>query len=67
MGLIKIFSGKEDLAVVLQTKIETAGVKTTLKNNNQTSSGKLTATELFIEEVDFAKANPIIEEFRMSL
>ncbi len=72
MALMKIFSGSEILATALQMKIEDAGIDTLLKNNIQ--SGRLAgfgtsgmAVELFIEEVDFAKADPIVEEFRMSI
>ena len=72
MALMKIFSGSEILATALQTKIEDAGIDTLLKNNIQ--SGRLAgfgtsgmAVELFIEESDFGKANPIVEEFRMSI
>jgi putative signal transducing protein len=72
MGLMKVFSGSEILALALQVKIEEAGVETLLKNNIQ--SAKLagfgtsgSAVELFIQETDFAKANPVIEEFRMSI
>ncbi|MES2544156.1 MAG: DUF2007 domain-containing protein [Bacteroidota bacterium] len=72
MGLMKIFSGTEILALALQQKIEDIGVTTVLKNNIQSAksagfgtSGQ--AVELFIQEVDFGKANPVIEEFRMSI
>jgi hypothetical protein len=72
MGLMKVFSGSEILALALQQKIEAAGVNTVLKNNIQsaTLSGFGTtgqAVEVFIQEIDFAKANPVIEEFRMSI
>ncbi len=72
MGLMKVFSGSEVLALALQTKIEAIGVNTVLKNNIQ--SGKLAgievagqAIEVFIQETEFSKANPVIEEFRMSI
>lgn len=72
MGLIKIFSGSEILAQALQAKIEAVGVNTIVKNNIQ--SAKLAgfgtadqAVEVFIQEIDFGKANPVIEEFRMSI
>ncbi|MEN9489238.1 MAG: hypothetical protein RL494_1503 [Bacteroidota bacterium] len=72
MGLIKIFSGSEILAQALQAKIEAVGVNTIVKNNIQ--SAKLAgfgtadqAVEIFIQEIDFGKANPVIEEFRMSI
>jgi Putative prokaryotic signal transducing protein len=72
MGLMKVFSGSEILALALQKKIEEKGVATVLKNNIQ--SARLAgfgntdlAVELFIQETDFAKANPVIEDFRMSI
>jgi hypothetical protein len=72
MGLMKVFSGSEILALALQAKIEAAGVETTIKNNIQSArmsgfpnSGS--AVEVFIQETDFAKANPVIEEFRLNI
>lgn len=72
MGLMKVFSGSEILAQALQQKIESVGVKTIIKNNIQSARlsgfGELgQAVEVFIQETDFAKANPVIEEFRMSI
>jgi len=56
----------------LKEKIEAIGVDTVLKNNIQSArlAGFGTmgqAVELFIQETDFSKANPVIEEFRMSI
>jgi hypothetical protein len=72
MGLMKVFSGSEILAIALKEKIEAIGVDTVMKDNIQSarlagfgSSGS--AVELFIQEIDFSKANPVIEEFRMSI
>ncbi len=72
MGLMKIFSGSEILALALQQKIEGVGVNTVIKNNIQSARlagfGNLDqAVEVFIQEVDFGKANPVIEEFRLSI
>lgn len=72
MGLMKVFSGSEILAMALKLKIEEAGVNTVVKNNIQAARlsgfGSIgQAVEVFIEETDFAKANPVIEEFRMSI
>ena len=68
---MKIFSGSEVLAVALQNKIEAIGVPTVIRNNNQSnvlpSLSNTKAVELFIQETDFGKANPVIEEFRMSI
>ena len=71
MGLIKIFSGEEILAVGLKERLEKASISVVLRENNQAnvlpSIQTSKAAELFIEEVNFGKANPVIEEFRMSL
>ena len=72
MGLMKVFSGSEILALALQEKIEAAGVNTLIKNNIQSARlggfGDLgQAVEVFIQETDFNKANPVIEEFRLSI
>ena len=69
---MKVFSGSEILAMALKEKIEAIGVDTVLKNNIQSArlAGFGTmgqAVELFIQETDFSKANPVIEEFRMSI
>jgi len=72
MGLMKVFSGSEVLAIALQERLEAAGVETLKKDNIQSArlGGFGTtglAVEVFIQETDFAKANPVIEEFRMSI
>jgi len=71
MGLIKIFSGEEILAVTLKERLEEANINVVLRNNNQANVLPSIATskpvELFIQEVDFGKANPVIEEFRLSI
>lgn len=72
MGLMKVFSGSEILAQALQVKIEEIGVDTVIKNNIQSArlggfGNSDLAVEVFIQETDFAKANPVIEEFRMSI
>ena len=72
MGLMKVFSGSEILALALLEYIEAAGVETTVINNIQSArmSGfpnSDSAVEVFIQETDFAKANPVIEEFRLNI
>jgi hypothetical protein len=71
MGLIKLFSGDEILALSLQEKIEAIGITTVIRNNNQAnvlpSINNQKPIELFIQEVDYGKASPVIEEFRLSL
>ena len=71
MGLMKVFSGSEILALALQERIEEIGITTVVRNNNQSnvlpSIENAKAVELFIQETDFSKANPVIEEFRLSI
>ena len=69
MGLIKIFSGDEATAILLQEKIEEVNIFVKMRNNNQiteVSTSNIKPVELFIQETDFAKANPIIDDFKMS-
>lgn len=71
MGLIKIFSGEEILAVTLKEKLEEANINVVLRANNQAnvlpSIQTAKAVELFIMEVDYGKASPVIEVFRLSI
>ncbi len=68
---MKVFSGNEILALALQEKIECIGVSTVIRNNNQSnvlpSLTNNKPVELFIQEIDFGKANSVIEEFRLSI
>ena len=69
---MKVYSGSEVLALALQERLEEAGVETVKKDNIQSArlggyGGSDLAVEVFIQETDFAKANPVIEEFRMSI
>ena len=71
MGLMKVFSGSEVLALALQEKIEEIGVTTVIRNNNQSnvlpSISNAKPVELFIQETDFSRANPVIEDFRLNI
>jgi hypothetical protein len=72
MGLMKVFSGSEILAMALQEKIEAIGVDVVVKNNIQSArlggfGNSDLAVELFVQETEFAKVNPVIEDFRMSI
>ena len=67
---MKIFSGDEASAIILQEKIEEAHIFTVIRNNNQITSTittRIKPVELFIQETDYGKASQIIEDFRMSL
>ena len=72
MGLMKVFSGSEILAIALKEKIEAAGVDVVKKDNIQSallagfgSYGQ--AVELFVQETQYGKIYSIIEEFKMNL
>lgn len=72
MGMIKIFSGSEILALALNSKIEAAEIKSLVKNNIQAArnsgfgdNGQ--AVEIFINETDYGKISKILEDFRMSI
>jgi hypothetical protein len=66
MGLIKIFSGKESIAIKLQATVEAENVKVTQRENKQ-NSGNAAIIELFIEENDFMKVRDAIEDFKMNM
>ena len=71
MGLIKIFSGEEILATGLKERLEEADINVVIRDNNQAnvlpSIQTAKAVELFIQEIDYGKASPVIEEFRLSI
>ena len=71
MGLVKIFSGPEVLALDLKKRIEAAGINVEIRNNNQAnvfpSLNNNKAVEVFIQENDFMKVNTVVEEFKMGL
>jgi hypothetical protein len=72
MALIKIFSGSEIIAMALQTKLDEKGIQTVAKNNLQSArmagfGNTDLAVEVFINESDKEKAEPIIDDFKMNL
>lgn len=72
MGLMKIYSGSEILAQALRQKIEEIGITTVIKDNIQSArlagfGNSDLAVEVFIQEIDYGKAHPIIEKFRLSI
>jgi hypothetical protein len=71
MGLIKIFSGEAILAFTLKEKLEEASINVVIRDNNQANVIPSIQTskpvELFIQEIDYGKANPVIEDFRLSI
>lgn len=72
MALVKIFSGSEIIAMALQTKLQENGIVCMAKNNLQSArmagfGNTDLAVEIFINETDKEKAEPIIEDFKMNL
>ena len=71
MGLIKIFSGEAILAFTLKEKLEEASINVVIRDNNQANVLPSIQTskpvELFIQVIDYGKANPVIEDFRLSI
>ena len=69
---MKVFSGSEILAMALKEKIDALGIDVLVKNNIQSARlggfGNMDlAVEVFIQEVEYGKAHPVIEEFRLSI
>jgi hypothetical protein len=68
LHMIKISPRTEILALGLKEKLEECKLTITIRNNNQSNVLPILSNsktvELFIQETDFAKANPIIEELR---
>jgi len=72
MGMMKIFSGSEILATNLKAKIEAVGIDVMVKDNIQSArmggfGNADLAVELFIDESQYGKVYPVLEEFRMSI
>ncbi|WP_338409624.1 DUF2007 domain-containing protein [uncultured Flavobacterium sp.] len=72
MALVKIFSGSEIIANALRTILEESGIRTVAKNNLQSArmagfGNSDLAVEVFINESDKLKSEPIIDEFKMNL
>ena len=72
MGLMRVFSGSEVLAIALQQRLEEAGIETTKKDNIQSARlGGFGATDLAIKKkkaiTDLAKAHSVIDDFKTSI
>lgn len=72
MALVKIFSGSEVIAMALQAKLHENEIVTMAKNNLQSArmagfGNTDLAVEIFINEADKEKAEPIIDDFKMNL
>jgi hypothetical protein len=63
--LIKAYSGTEGLVHILKDKLEQNGILATIRNDSGDSffSGTPIALDLYIRQLDFKKAEPIIQKF----
>jgi hypothetical protein len=63
--LIRIYSGTEVLVNLLKDKLENTGISATIQNDSNDSflRGVPTAIDLYIQQSDFKKAEPIINKF----
>lgn len=67
--LIRIYSGSEVTALLLKDELEQEGVMSMIKNDFQSgvvagfAGGVPSEVDLFIEETDLAKAEPIVNNF----
>ena len=65
-NLIKVFTGSETLVSLLQGRLEEVGISSLIKNDSITAyleSSPPSTIDLFIQEIDLKKAEPIITEF----
>jgi hypothetical protein len=64
-NLIKVFVGPEASAILLKSRLEEIGIATLIKNDSSTAFWGATppVIDLYIEEADLTKAEPIIHEF----
>jgi hypothetical protein len=65
-NLIKVFTGSETLVFLLKGRLEGIGITSLIKNDSITAyleSSPPPSIDLFIQEVDLTKADPIITEF----
>jgi len=67
--LIKVYTGTEVTVILLKGLLEEIGVKSTIQNNYKSGievgfvGGVVSAIDLFIQQSDFEKAEPLIRDF----
>lgn len=67
--LIRIYSGSEVTALLLKDGLEQSGVTSMIKNDFQSgviagfAGGVPSDVDLYIDEIDLAKAEPIVSNF----
>jgi hypothetical protein len=64
-NLIRVYTGTEVLVFILKNKLEETGISTTIQNDSYDNflQGVPTAIDLYIQQFDIKKAEPIISEF----
>jgi hypothetical protein len=64
-NLIRVYTGTEVLVFILKNKLEETGISTTIQNDSHDNflQGVPTAIDLYIQQFDIKKAEPIISEF----
>jgi hypothetical protein len=67
--MIKVYSGTEVTVILLKGLLEEIGVTSTIQNNYKSGieigfvGGVQSAIDIFIQQSDFEKAEPIIRDF----
>jgi hypothetical protein len=63
--LIKVYTGTEVLVYILKSKLEEKGISCSIQNdsNNSFLRGVPAAIDLYIQQTDFQKAEPLIKKF----
>jgi hypothetical protein len=67
--LIKVFTGTEVTVILLKGLLEESGVGSVIQNNYNSgieagfAGGVLSAIDLFIQESDFEKVEPVLRDF----
>lgn len=65
-NLIRLYTGNETLIYILQQRLEEIGIITMVKNDSVTAylqGSQPQQLDLYIQEKDLIKANPVIKEF----
>jgi hypothetical protein len=67
--LIRIYTGTEVAVILLKAKLQESGIPVLIKNDYQSgimagfAGGVPSAIDIYIQESDFEKAEPIVNEF----
>lgn len=64
-NLIRVYTGPEVLVFMLKDKLEETGISSTIHNDSHDNflQGVPTAIDLYIQQFDLKKAEPMINEF----